>query len=425
MFVNDLTSAAHTALENDRFDDFGRALRGQRLPNAFSVVLSSSVSQNLSDTPSSRSIVDKIIRPLTWDVNCYTPHKELSPNEKLLHLLWQDLCNRLIPKLEAAFQANPLATQGAIFCFFNGPALSIIVRYERSHGGALSLQPIAARENVQGVFELYDLLTDASPAQRNSIKAAALSVDKLVYQRGVLIHVSRQRDDVFGPTIDTVVLAEVIGNWFEAHSGEQQITAMEIGCGNGLLSTLLAITDDVSELYAVDLNSSAVSCTLKNLKINEIGPESVRPKLHVRAEEFRATTCPQNIDLVVCNPPYIPDFPLDQLNREPYQMAVGGLGLYREIFGSLNRLLSTNGQLLLMTSSVSLSEVRPLIPAEFNITPALSGQGLRVPLDVDNIWQSNDWREWLLKEGRIEEDEKGGLWHYIQPQWISREVRLA
>jgi hypothetical protein len=87
---------------------------------------------------------------------------------------------------------------------------------------------------------------------------------------------------------------------------------------------------------------------------------------------------------------------------------------------SLPALLSAEGELLLMASSLSDEEVLTSVPTGFQVAPALDEQGRRVPLDVDVVWQRPDWRRRLLREGRIEEDSEGSLWHTLRPIWIRR-----
>ena len=419
--IQELISIASAALETGKFEEFEVALQHQELPDSFSLLLSPQITGLLAKELESDSVTEWITRPQTWDISTYNPQIEFSSGETILPLLWQDLDARLKRKLQAASQHISVASHGAIVCFFGTAALSIIVRYQRS-SGAFALQPITAIERPQGVFELEDIFSSASPEQRNAIKAAALSIDKILFQRGVLVHVDRQREDVFGPSIDTVLLAELLAEWIDTRQDDKGISALEIGCGNGLLCTLLASAEKVSRVYAVDMNPAAAICTLKNLRINSIALDALCPETSVRAERFRPLEMAKSVDLIVCNPPYVPEPPPEGgAVADGYDLAVTGLDLCRNLLCSLDLLLRPGGRLLLMTSSLSSEEVRGFIPTGFEFDSALEGNGRRVPLDLDVLWRREDWRDQLIRDDRVEADEAGVIWHYLKPLWVFRK----
>ena len=417
----DLVKIASAALETGKFEDLGKALQLQRKrPDSFRILLSDKLSSVLSEQLGSDRVIDWIMRQQTWDVRSYGPQTKLEPAEKFLHLLWHDLTRRLRIKLAIASQHVSIASQGAVFCFFGRAELSIIVGYRRVLSDGFDLRPVTAVEQPHGVFELYPLLAEASPEQRNSIKAAALSTDKLIFQRGILVHVDRQREDVFGPTVDTVILADQLAQWLSSRHGAS-ISALEVGAGNGLLCSLIANDDNVERLCAIDINPAAIGCTLKNLELNEITLNAVRPEISVRAERFRASQLTAPMDLIVCNPPYVPD-PPSTSHESPsgYDLAVSGQELCKDLLASLESLLKPGGRLLLMTSSLSSGEVDRLVPQGFESHPVLEGKGYRVPLDLEVLWHRKDWRDKLLEQGCIEADPDENLFHYLQPVWITR-----
>ena len=417
----ELAKLAREALTTSDFKTFGDSLATQALPDSFGVLadpeLVALVTKQLQDNDPTRWIT----RPLTWNADLYDPHVTLGPAEELLHLLWQDLSTRLALKLNAVARRTSLSSRGAVLCFFGRAQFSIVVEYTRSGGGAVGLRPLAALPDPNGVLELTNLLDGATANVRNAIKNVALSVDKIVFQRGSIIHVDRQREDVFGPTIDTVLLGELLAEWLDMRTPDGKISALEIGPGSGLLSAILASSDHVGDLTAVDLNGAAVTCTLKNLQINDVTLDAKHQRVRVRAEKFASDQFANPFDLVVCNPPYIPGAPdsASPLTRE-YGRAVGGLDLCIEILKSLPTLLGPHGNVLLMASSLSYPEVIAAVPDGFEAIGALEGDGRRVPLDVDAVWERSDWREKLLADQRIEQDDEGGLWHKLRPLWIKR-----
>jgi tRNA1(Val) A37 N6-methylase TrmN6 len=421
----ELAKLAREALATSEFKQFGDALSTQALPESFGVLTDSALMTKIAVQLRDGDPMHWITRARTWDASLYHPSIAFDAADNLLHLLWQDLSTRLARKVDAVAHRTPLAARGAVLCFFGRAQFSIVVEYTRSGGGAVSLRPLAALADPNGVFELSNLLDGATPEIRNAVKNAAMSVDKLVFQRGSIVHVDRQREDVFGPTIDTVILGELVAEWLDTKTRESKVVALEIGPGSGLLSVLLGSSDCVRALIAVDLNDAAVTCTLKNLKINDITLDAKHQRVRVRAEKFDPAQLVDQFDFIVCNPPYIPDVPDAVESTSPsmkeYDRAVGGLDLCLEILGNLPELLAPKGVLLLMTSSVSDREVMACLPDGFEASPALGADGRRVPLDVDVVWRRQEWRDWLLSGGRIERDERGGLWHRLRPFWVKRK----
>lgn len=418
-----LTESALEAVRTGSFESFAMALQGESLATSFGILMSREISEMLTRDLSTDDVAKWVLRRPTWDGTYYLAGRDLRPGEELLHLLWQDLERRLVGKLRAAFQTVPMSSRGAVLCFFGPAAMSAIVAYER-RGDAVSLRPIAAQQSPAGVFELPHLLTGATPAQRNAIKAAALSVDKLVFQRGVLGHVNRHGEEVCGPTIDTIILAELLAEWLDCRGEAAEVTALEVGPGSGLLSTILGAAENVRRIVAVDLNPAAAVCTLKNLAINGLRLDAKRPRISIRAEHFVPGELADDMDLIVCNPPYIPDPPpAGSGDLGGYHRSVAGLELNAALLGALDQLLSPDGQALLMTSSVSVAQVMEAVPEGFHASPVLPGRGRRVPLDVDVVWERDDWQALLVSNGLIEADADGNLWHYLQPFWISRVLR--
>jgi tRNA1(Val) A37 N6-methylase TrmN6 len=417
----ELARLALEALATSQFKPFGDKLATQVLPDSFGILGNADLVERIAQQIGHSDITKWITRPLTWNAELYDPHVTLSAADNVVHLLWQDLSARLARKLDAVAHRTSLTSRGAVLCFFGRAQFNIIVEYTRSGGGAIRLRPLAALLDPNGVLEVTNLLDGATAEVRNAIKNVAFSVDKLVYQRGCIIHVHRQREDVFGPTIDTVILGELLAELLDDLDFERKLSALEVGPGSGLLSTILATSEHVVDLTAVDLNGSAVACTLKNLQINDATLDARHQLVRVRAERFDAKQFVAPFDLIVCNPPYIPGEPSSSSpSMKEYGRAVGGLDLCIEILRSLPNLLTPDGVLLLMASSLSDGEVVSCIPSEFEAVKALGSGSRRVPLDVDIVWHNPAWRAQLLSEQRIEEDTSGVLWHYLRPLWIRR-----
>lgn len=416
----DLPAIALRALNSGNDREFVAALADQQYPESFGILLDPNLAAAVKAQLTSDGPAHWIQNPLTWNVSEYGASTSLLPAQHLLHLLWQDLGSRLRAKLDSLGRHIALTRHGAVHCFFGRAALSIFVEYRRTSTGVFSLTPIDVRLAPSAVMELVSMLQDATPAIRNAIKRVAHSTDKIVYQCGVICHVHRQLEvDVFGPSIDTVVLAGLLAEWLTAF--DSKLRALEIGTGSGLLSAVIAASDKVLALTTIDVNQVAATCALKNLTLNGISLTAMHQIIRVRAESFSTKELLGPFDLVVCNPPYIPDAPVEcnPANKE-YSRAVGGLELCLDILNNLHLLIGDEGVLLLMVSSISEEEVIAGIPFEYYATRALPGSGRRVPLDVEVVWENPTWREKLVFARRIEEDENGDLWHELRPLWITK-----
>lgn len=408
------------AVSTSDFKEFGEALALQTLPESFGILADLTLNQAIAEQLAGASATDWVVSPITWNVELYDPRAEFKPAEQFLHLLWQDLSSRLVRKIDAVARRTSITSRGAVLCFFGRAELCVVVEYRRSPGGAINLRPLVACLQPNAVTELSSMLVGAAPNVRNAIKQVAFSVDKLVYQRGAITHVNRQAGDVFGPTIDTIVLGELVAEWLSAQPSDQSISALEIGPGSGFLSTIIGTCPNVRELTAIELNEAAATCTLKNLLVNELTLDAKNQWIRVRAERFAANQFTKPFDLIVCNPPYIPDAP--KHGASEYGRAVGGLELCTEVLQSLPDLLTDEGALLLMVSSLSKHLVVAAIPEGFELTTALPEGGRKVPLDVDVVWDNAEWLKKLLSDGHLTSDADGNLWHQLLPIWVRRSM---
>jgi release factor glutamine methyltransferase len=414
-----LLAASVDFLNGTDADSFEPLLHRDGSGDGLALLGASSVRAALVESLGTEDVSEWILRPVTWDVREYGRAKNRSTADTFLLLLWQDLEGRLQRKFDSLFRRTRVADSGAVLCFFGLASLSVVVEYRRAPGGPVRLRPVAVVLEPRGLFELSNILVAASPEQANALKAAVLSVDKIVYQRDILVHVDRQQEDVFGPSIDTVILAELVADALSA-ARLADLSALEVGAGSGLLTTTIASSESVQSITAVDVNPAAISCTMKNLRINSVDLNSQRPAVSVRGERFCVTSFVAPFDVVVCNPPYIPEPEASRGSvKDFYATAVGGLELCEEILKNIDSLLSPGGRLLFMTSSTSAREVLQHLPSGFLVSAASTP--LRVPLDVETVWRRPDWQRSLLDEGKIERDEQGALWHRLEPVWIERE----
>ena len=101
-----------------------------------------------------------------------------------------------------------------------------------------------------------------------------------------------QSPEVFRVGTDGVLLGAL-------SSAEKACHILEVGCGTGLISLMLAQRNPVAEIQALDINPKAIELSELNFKNS---PFSAR--LSVECVDFKKFTYDVKFDLIVCNPPY-------------------------------------------------------------------------------------------------------------------------
>ncbi|WP_104017818.1 methyltransferase [Roseovarius nitratireducens] len=359
----------------------------------------------------------------TWNSATFGPDRELSLQQRFLHSLWQVFSLRIARKLEHLQSKVRISSKGAVICFPGGYDLSVLVSFSAANSlGSAYLRPLVSIREPTGMLDLERFLENSTPKEKNAIKAAVTSVDKLVYHRGALIHVDRQRENVFGPTVDTVVLSEILNSDLRKNN-DKSTSVLEIGPGSGLITVTAALSPATARVVSVEINEDAANCTLKNLQVNGLKPSSNHVSVSVRAEKFEPKLIGETFDYVVCNPPYVPEADsLEKLGATGYGKAISGLELYDDILSNFGYLLNSGGKVLLMMSSVSSDYALSRIPKGHEREFPLGLNGYRVPFDLDLLWDRPEWKESLLQKGAIEQDATGNLFHRIIPVWVRHDA---
>ena len=171
-------------------------------------------------------------------------------------------------------------------------------------------------------------------------------------------------DSVYAPSEDTFLLFETLkeelGESLSEYSVEYKnyekvkSKALELGCGTGLISLLLAEYFDVT---AVDINPSAVKLTQMNARLNNMKMEVFQSDL------FDQVPCGSK-DIIVFNPPYVPieslsdtqqDITVYQRGDDKKDIDIDGGIKGREIIdrflAHVNNHLTDNGVFYLLVSS--------------------------------------------------------------------------
>lgn len=112
---------------------------------------------------------------------------------------------------------------------------------------------------------------------------------------GLLIE---QPDDLYKLSSDAVALANFV-------TCKKTDRVIDVGCGTGVLTLLIAFNHQPREMISVDINSAAVKQLEKNLTINQDKLTMTKfTPLHADARQLHTIINANSADVIVCNPPY-------------------------------------------------------------------------------------------------------------------------
>ncbi|MDE2102170.1 MAG: methyltransferase [Patescibacteria group bacterium] len=344
--------------------------------------------------------------------------------ENILYAIWMCFARKLKRELEQSRHFGTIPSEGGVLAFVAGTKRCIVIEYVFQEAIA-ELHPIAVIVEPRSLFDFWGTIDRIqTAAAQNALKKIQSSGHKLVYHRGTLVHVDRRCEPrVFGPTIDTVLLAEALMQHLLINRAEQIQTAVEIGSGNGLLSAeLIKNNPHLKSLVAIDSDFSSVACTNKNCSL-ALNTSNSKANICLVNGKFAPDLLTQKFDLCICNPPYLPlpanniQASLDRFSDN--RRATGGTELMEQLVKQVDRILAPAGCLLLITSSLSLDKVINNIPNDFGCNHLFGENGVRVIFDVDSVVTDAKWLQHLIKECGLKRNAKGYT-HNLHPLIIRR-----
>ncbi len=143
--------------------------------------------------------------------------------------------------------------------------------------------------------------------------------------------------DVYEPAEDTFLLAENL-------RVEERSNVLEVGTGTGLLALLCAVK--ARRVIAVDVSKEAAVCTSLNVKRNGIKNVDV-----VRGDLFSALAEGLLFDLIIFNPPYLPED--GEAASATWSGGPDGRAVIEKFLSQVRRHLKKEGRLLMIGSSLS------------------------------------------------------------------------
>ena len=139
--------------------------------------------------------------------------------------------------------------------------------------------------------------------------------------------------------------------------------AIDLGTGSGAIAIAMAIEVPQTKVYAVELSQAAFDYAAKNISANAAGVE-----LRLGAMQEVVSDLVGGLDVVISNPPYIPDsaIPIDPevRNFDPELALYGGedgLDVIRDISGIAAALLRAGGLLVLEHAESQSDAIRELL----------------------------------------------------------------
>ncbi len=132
-------------------------------------------------------------------------------------------------------------------------------------------------------------------------------------------------------------------------SAGQGARVLDLGTGSGCIAVSLAASIPFVEVWAADISPDALCLARENAALNHVFIRFVSSDLFASPELNN-----EKFDLIVSNPPYIPDACLDSLDRElsfepgiALKGGIDGLDFYRRIIGDAAGHLKVGGWLAL------------------------------------------------------------------------------
>jgi len=141
--------------------------------------------------------------------------------------------------------------------------------------------------------------------------------------------------------------------------------AIDIGCGSGALAVTWAL-ETTAKVFATDISLPALTIARENA-------QALHAPVHFLATHLASALQPASFDLVLSNPPYIPDTVRESLQREvrdhepPVALYGGptGVEIYQPLIADAARILRPGGSLVMEIGYQAQERVRAMLDPHF------------------------------------------------------------
>lgn len=211
---------------------------------------------------------------------------------------------------------------------------------------------------VTGALGKSDLSTlgldEAGLADLAEHRAAGIPLEYIVGKAAFMGLLLECSSDTLIPREETELLARVtLGLIDEMSTHEGTLTIIDVGTGCGNIAVSLAVNSENTRILATDISSGAIEVARKNVE---------KFSLHDRVtlfsgdlfSPFEDSGIEGMVDIVVCNPPYLPTSTLDKLapeiiDHEPVlalDAGTYGLAIFRRLITEALTFLRPQGVLV-------------------------------------------------------------------------------
>ena len=292
-----------------------------------------------------------------------------------------------------------------LFDFDEKVSLERVYLIHGLHLEAFNVLPLCQIPDPHAIFSM-DMFSSISDRRLQSIIFDTIKHGhRLVGMGSVLTYVNKFYDqNVFGPTIDTLLLNAGLIEIIKARGGRLG-RVLELGTGSGFVAkSVLAHADAFEHLTVADLLPEIVDVARRNMRPMDCDVDWNRVLFTV-GPNCLYTVADNSLDILVCNPPYIPgDFKSGPIS---------GLDVYDMLLGEQGaRVMRPDGSMLLVVSSVSRFQVEALLKKHGLFTLVRTHLERMVPFNLLEIDLDDNHLEYLLREEGIL-DRNGTKYHRV------------
>jgi release factor glutamine methyltransferase len=214
-------------------------------------------------------------------------------------------------------------------------------------------------------------LTENQAAELEALVVRREAREPLQHLLGVAPFMSfqvRVGPGVFVPRPETESLAErAIQTGSTMAVGDSGVRIVDLCSGSGVLAIALARAIPHATVLAVELSDEALPYLAQN--VEDLAPEVLIT--HGSLESWASAVPPASLDLIVSNPPYVPDAEIpndpEVQNYDPHFALFGGedgLDLIRVIAEAASTALRPGGMVMLEHSNLQGAAVRGVLEAQ-------------------------------------------------------------